>query len=364
MPKVKNVAILGAGRIGTTLAEIFSADKNYHITLLDTVKPKLGINHKNILFELCDINNTSKFTEIIKNENIAAIISCLPYFFNVEIATVAKENNCHYFDLTEDIHITEKIFELAKGANTAFIPQCGIAPGFINIIANHLISEKIQVISEEIQKAPKVDSVKLFCGALPQAYDNALKYALNWSTDGLINEYGNNCRILRNQKIKSVPALTEIESLSIQNINLEAFNTSGGIGTLVDTYENHVKNMVYKTLRYPGHYDKMRFLMNDLNLNHHRKILKEILENALPKNTTDFVITHVEVDNLSDSRIFYPTKIGTLSCSAIQAVTATSAAVIVDIVLSEPTNFFGPIKQEDFSLQNVLNNQFSGYLMS
>lgn len=353
MGRQKNILIAGAGRIGQTIAAILSADATKNIFLLDITINNKKLCATNVQFIQGDINDHHLLGEIVLKDKISAIVSCLPYFCNIKLAEFSKKNNCHYFDLTEDIFTTQKIFTLAKNATTAFVPQCGVAPGLVNIIANELITEV---------NHPK--QVSIYCGALPQTNDNALGYALNWSTDGLINEYGNNCRVLHDHKITEVPGLSNLEEICLHNEALEAFCTSGGIGTLVDTYKEKIDKMSYKALRYRGHCEKMRFLMRDLKLNDHRDMLKEILENALPKNTPDRVLAHIKVDDLSDTREFLPTTIANQPCSAIQAVTATSAATVIDTVLQNPKQYQGPIKQEHFSLSTILNNQHAEYLRS
>lgn len=342
-----NILIAGAGRIGQTIAAILSSDANKQLILIDEIVNQPFFNHIPILE--CSSQDTKKIQALIKSHNIQVIVSCLPYFCNVPLAKLALDNHCHYFDLTEDIDTTSAIFTLAKEAKTAFMPQCGVAPGLVNIITQHLINQ---------QKGAR--QAHIYCGALPQDNRNALGYALNWSTDGLINEYGNPCRILKNGAINEVPGLSSLEDLTLFDSPFEAFCTSGGIGTLVDTFQGNVDEMVYKTIRYKGHCEKMRFLMRDLKLNDDRATLKTILEKALPKNTKDWVITHVQVDKLHDTRCFYPTNIAGNYCSAIQAVTATSACAVIDTILHG--NYCGPIKQEALSLNKILNNQHASYL--
>lgn len=352
MDDTKNILIAGAGNIGKALATILESLPNTHVTLIDQ---KADPGSKVIA---CDVSNANSLFELIQEKSIHAIVSSLPYFYNLSVAEVAKANQCHYFDLTEDVRTTDDIFSLAENASTAFVPQCGVAPGFINIVASHLI-----------RQCDTVDTIKLYCGALPQEITNSLGYTLNWSTEGLINEYGNACRIIENGQLKTAPGLSGLEELTISNTAFEAFFTSGGVGTLIDTYKDKVNNMFYKTMRYPGHCEKMQFLMQDLKLNEDRDTLKRILENAIPINQKDLVITHVVVSGaknkksltLSDTRHFYPSTHFGKSFTAIQTITSLGAAVVIDTVLSDPKQYQGPIKQEDFDLDTILKHPLADY---
>jgi len=353
MDDKKKILIAGAGNIGSTLTNLLDKQADTEVTLVDK---RVSPGSKAIQ---CDVQNAAALLEIIEEKSINAIVSSLPYYCNVMVAEVAKANHCHYFDFTEDVKTTQDIFILAENAKTAFVPQCGIAPGFINIIAGHFI-----------RQCDSVDQVKLYCGALPQKNNNPLGYALTWSTEGLINEYGNRARVIEDGQLKMVAGLSGKEDLQLGNTLFEAFHTSGGIGTLIDTYQDKVKNMFYKCIRYPGHCEKMQFLMNDLKLNEARDTLKKILEHALPTTKEDVVITYVDVvgtkdkkrQSFTDLRYFYPPLQFTPHQTAIQTVTSLSAAVVIDTILSNPKNYSGPIKQEDFDLDTILNNPIANYL--
>ena len=214
-----------------------------------------------------------------RSHPVDAVISSLPYYCNVAVAEAARRAGIHYFDLTEDVEVTRAVRKIADGAAQAFVPQCGLAPGFISIAANELIGH-----FDELR------TVKLRVGALPQHPNNVLKYSLTWSTEGLINEYGNPCEaIVDGRRIEAAP-LEGLEEIEIDGTLYEAFNTSGGLGSLAETYGARSQSMDYKTMRYPGHCEQMRLLMNDLKLNHDRGTLKRILENAVPQTLQDVVV--------------------------------------------------------------------------
>ena len=147
-----------------------------------------------------DASDKDALTKHIRAHNPIAVVSGLPYFCNVPVAEVAREEGLHYFDLTEDVAVTEKVRKLAEGSDKVFAPQCGLAPGFISIAANELI-----------QHFDTLKSVKLRVGALPQHPNNVLKYSLTWSTDGIINEYGNMCQSIVDSKEVDVLPLEGLE---------------------------------------------------------------------------------------------------------------------------------------------------------
>lgn len=359
------VLIAGAGKIGSLIAALLANSNEYEVFLADinintSQAKRLPSNTPNLNLITLDGQNNIAVAEFLHKHAMNTIVSSLPYYCNTAIATVAKEFNLNYFDLTEDTRSAGIINELARTSTNIFMPQCGLAPGFISIVANHLI-----------QHFPSLDTVKMRVGALPINISNALQYSLTWSTDGLINEYGNLCYGLENSKTVRLLPLDDLEEIKIDGLTYEAFNTSGGVGSLATTYADRIKQLNYKTIRYPGHCEKMRFLMNDLNLNHDRDTLKRILENVIPKTGQDVVLVYVSVTGLQDNQLmeenyvkkFYSKKVYGLEWSAIQLTTASSLCAVLDIVISQPGKFHGLVKQEQISLETLTSNRFGQYFV-
>jgi saccharopine dehydrogenase-like NADP-dependent oxidoreductase len=247
---------------------------------------------------------------------------------------------------------------IAHTAKSAFIPQCGLAPGFISIVA-----------SELVRKFDSIDSVQLRVGALPRFPSNALNYNLTRSTDGVINEYIQPCEAIVNGKLVEAPALEEREEFSLDGISYEAFNTSGGLGTLCETLEGKVSTLNYRTIRYPGHAAIMKVLLHDLGLRHRRDLLKDVLEHALPTTIQDVVIVFVTVSGRRDGRFIqesyankiHSTEIGYHTASAIQVTTASSICAILDLLAGGKIPGQGFIRQEDIRLDAFLENRFGVY---
>ena len=359
---MKHVLVMGAGKIGSLIAYLLSQSQRYHVHLADIQKENpLSVKYKTfpqLDYHIADVNDNQVLSGLIKKYDICALISSLPYYANLAVAKIASEHRLPYFDLTEDIKTTQAIETFSTSSKSTFVPQCGLAPGFISIIAHHLM-QHFQIL----------DTVKMRVGALPLNTSNALQYALTWSTEGLINEYGNPCHAIENGKTVILPPLESLETISIDGLRYEAFNTSGGLGSLAQTYQGKIKHLSYKTIRYPGHCEKMKFLMNDLRLNQDRDSLKHILERVIPRTEKDIVLVYVSVTGMKAGEFleenyvqkFYPAKLNDVMWSAIQLTTASSACVVMDLVLQHPQTYHGFVRQEQFSYDAFINNLFGQY---
>jgi len=357
MPKV---LILGAGKIGALISGLLAESGSYEVHLADVsaeAAKSVVSAHRfgNLQSHQVDAADTAALTTQLKNHPVDAVISSLPYYCNVGVAEAARRAGTHYFDLTEDVEVTRAVRRISEGASQAFVPQCGLAPGFISIAANELIGH-----FDELR------AVKLRVGALPQHPNNVLKYSLTWSTEGLINEYGNPCEAIVDARRVEVAPLEGLEEIEIDGTLYEAFNTSGGLGSLGESYGARVQSMDYKTMRYPGHCEQMRLLMNDLKLNHDRGTLKRILENAVPQTLQDVIVIYVAVTGKQDGELreenyvnkVYPQVIAGRLWSAIQVTTASGICAVVDLVVNSGGKHHGFVRQEDFRLQDVLQNRF------
>lgn len=357
------VLILGAGKIGALISGLLGESRGYEVHLADvsgktarSVTAAHGLD--NLHPHTLDATDDQALAAHLKRHPVDAVISSLPYYCNVGVARAARGADAHYFDLTEDVEVTRAVRGLAEGAGRAFVPQCGLAPGFISIAANELIGH-----------FDEVRTVKLRVGALPQHPNNVLKYSLTWSTEGLINEYGNPCEAIVNGRNVEVAPLEGLEEIEIDGTLYEAFNTSGGLGSLGESYGHRCQSMDYKTMRYPGHCQQMRLLMNDLKLNQDRATLKRILENAVPQTLQDVVVIYVAVNGRQDGELreesyvnkVYPQLIAGRLWSAIQVTTAAGLSAVVDLVLASPGRYRGFIRQEDFTLLDVLGNRFGRF---
>jgi saccharopine dehydrogenase-like NADP-dependent oxidoreductase len=357
------VMILGAGKIGALISGLLAESGSYRVQLADVdgsaaeaVARAHGSGSLNAV--TLDASHSPVLAAHLAQHPVDAVISSLPYYCNAAVAEAARKAQIHYFDLTEDVEVTRTVRAIAAGARQAFVPQCGLAPGFISIAAAELITH-----------FDTLRAVKMRVGALPQHPNNVLKYSLTWSTEGLINEYGNPCQAVSDGRVVEVAPLEGLEEIEIDGMRYEAFNTSGGLGSLAETHGAHIESMNYKTIRYPGHCEQMRLLMNDLKLNHDRGTLKRILENAVPQTLQDVVIVYAAVTGTQDGQLreenyvnkIYPQVIAGRLWSAIQVTTAAGITAVVDLVLEHPGRYQGFVAQEQFRLSDILANRFGRY---
>lgn len=176
-----------------------------------------------------------------------AVMSAIPYYFNLDLAKHAVEAGVHFCDLGGNTEIVDEQKQLdarAKEQKITIIPDCGLAPGMVNILAQYGIS-----------RMDTVESVRIYVGGLPQAPEGPLKYQIVYSLEGVLDYYTTLSWVVRNGKRAQVKALSEIEPVQFDAPvgELEAFHTAGGLSTMAERYEGKIPTMEYKTLRYPGH---------------------------------------------------------------------------------------------------------------
>lgn len=354
---MKRVMVVGAGKIGGAIAQFLSATGDYRVSLVDRDKQSLGrASFSRVEQRSVDITDAREFADVVEGHEI--VLSATPFSLTRTVAEAARRAKAHYLDLTEDVESTRTIRALAEGAETAFIPQCGLAPGFVSIAAYDLG-----------RKFERLRDMHMRVGALPVFPTNALKYNLTWSTDGLINEYCNACESIRDGERVEVPALEEIEHFALDGTEYEAFNTSGGLGTLCDTLAGKVENLNYKTVRYPGHRDIIKILVRDLRLGLRRDVMKDVLETAIPITYQDVVLVFVTASGWRDglltqesaARKIYSQMVGGKLMSAIQVTTAAGICAMCDLLVEKKLPQRGFVRQEEAKLSDFLANRFGRY---
>jgi saccharopine dehydrogenase-like NADP-dependent oxidoreductase len=351
-----DIAIIGAGKIGRMATHMLATCGDYRVRVADSVSASVEHVRRaypQITGHLFDFHDVSALDAFLKGTR--AVVSCAPFHCNPLIAERARAHGVHYLDLTEDVAVTKRVMELSHGADTAFVPQCGLAPGFITIVATHLI-----------RPMTEVTDLRLRVGALPRYPDNQLRYNLTWSTEGLINEYCNGCEALVDGRLITVPAMEHCETLVIDGVEYEAFNTSGGLGTLADTLRGRVRNVNYKTIRYPGHNRLMRFLLDDLQMRDHRDELGRIFERALPTTYQDQIVIFVSATGQYHGRLTERTYAKTVfhkvidneNWSGIQITTAAGVCAVLDLLIEGKIPQRGFVKMEQINYEDFIANRF------
>jgi saccharopine dehydrogenase-like NADP-dependent oxidoreductase len=347
------VLLLGAGNIGQAIAHLLSASGDYEVTVADRDERALAGMPEAAKRATVDATDANAVRRALTGFDV--VVNACPHYLNVPIARAARDAGVHYFDLTEDVSTARTIRELAEGADTLFAPQCGLAPGFVSIAAFDLA-----------QHFDTMQWVRLRVGALPLFPANALKYNLTWSTAGLINEYCNPCQVIHDGDLREVLPLEGLEQFSHDGVTYEAFNTSGGLGTLSESLLGRVDHLSYKTIRYPGHCELIKFLCDDLRLCKRRELFKDVLENALPVTAQDVVLIFVAVSGTRRGRLIQETftkkvyhgEVQGRPLSAIQITTASGLCAIVDMHRAGKLPRQGFLRMEQVRLADFLDNRF------
>ncbi len=342
---MKTVAVLGLGKVGVLAAELLHGS-GFDVVGLDLKSPagKLPFPVKTL-----DLSAKDGVEAELRTHD--AVLSCLPYHLNADLARIAHSAGIHYFDLTEDVPTTKAIIELSKTAKGLMAPQCGLAPGFVGIVGADLIS-----VFDECR------SCKMRVGALPQNPTGLMGYAFNWSPEGVVNEYLNDCEVIEDGERKWVSPMEWHETLYVDGVKLEAFTTSGGLGTMCDTYLGAVANLDYKSMRYPGHMKQMNFFFHELLMRERRQEAGEILVHAKPPVQDDIVHVHVSAEGIRDGhperkefvRSYRPIEIAGRVRTAIAWTTAASVVAVIEMVRDGKLPNRGFLKQEEIPLAAFL----------
>lgn len=294
--------VLGAGLMGyACVFDLVKSTGVTKVTVLDVNQKHLNKIEENIKSSLLtclnqDIQDKEALFALMNAHD--TVISMISYRYNYDLTKMAIEANCNFCDLGGNNTIVDKQYtldQLAKDKGVIVIPDCGLAPGLAGNIATLIV-----------QKFDQAEHVKIRVGGLPVDPKPPMNYSIFFSAEGLINEYYEVPILLRDHKLVEGEPLGDLESLSFDNFpELEAFNTSGGISTLPRTISKYVKNLDYKTIRYKGHRDQCKLLL-DLGLMDYEMIdvagknvsPRQVLVNNLYKTLTvgakDVILLRVE----------------------------------------------------------------------
>lgn len=303
------ILVLGAGRMGHGAAFdlIHNSPGVESVTIADfdlkkaeAVAEQVGTDR--ITAHHVDAGNQSDVARLMAHHDAA--ISCVNYWYNESLSRAAIDTNTHLCDLGGNNYVVDSqlaLDEEAKAAGVSIIPDCGLAPGMVSILAMHGAA-----------KFDTVDEIHIRVGGLPQDPQPPLNYQLVFSVEGLINEYIEVARVIRDGKIIEVPSMTELESLEFDGFPpLEAFQTSGGTSTLPDTFLGKIKELDYKTIRYAGHCDKFKTMIDlglcssdeilvDYQKVKPRKVFGDLLQKYLPADGPDYVLVRLEFVGVKD----------------------------------------------------------------
>jgi saccharopine dehydrogenase-like NADP-dependent oxidoreductase len=359
----KRILVLGAGRIGRMVARLLVDSGEYEVRLADLDGVGLARVAERIPVATAVVDALDHAQVRAAMHGCVAVVSALTYRQNPIVAMAALEAGISYFDLTEDRATSDLVRQLAQSAapGQVFVPQCGLAPGFIGILACHLT-----------QWFEKLDTVRMRVGALSQFPTNSMSYNLTWSTDGLINEYCNRCAAIVDGQLVEVAPLEGLEQFTLDGVRYEAFNTSGGVGTLGETFVGKCRELNYRTIRYPGHHELMKFLLTDLRLADRRELLRDVLESAIPVTFQDIVVVFCTVTGwrrgqfIEKSEVYrvYPSTIGGEIWGAIQVTTGAGVCAVLDLFMTGAIERTGFVRQEEIPFEQFIANRFGQWYRS
>lgn len=294
-------------------------------------------------------------------EKADAILDCLPGAEAPRMARLAKQHGCHYFNLTEYVAETNEVMGIAEGASTCFGLQCGLAPGFINILGHDLYLTATKAWGVE-----QVDKLEMRVGALTRHAAAPHFYGWTWSPVGVATEYVKDAIAVRDYKTVNLPSLTERKTLRMHGLAYEEALTSGGAADLPEALAGKVRDLDYKTLRYPGHYEWIEGLLKDIPEGDDRPAkLQDQMEAAIPNVEDDIVIIYAAVEGKdsggvlrAERRAFFcpGIEVAGQRLRAIQSTTAAGIAEVLRIALEKKLT--GSLLQSQVPTQEFLSGPF------
>lgn len=259
----KTYAVLGSGMQGTAAAYDLALHANPTRIVMGDLDPDQSQTNADRINRLvgrdacvpAQVNALDSASLAKFLEPVDVLLSCVPYWMHPQVAAIAIATRTSMVDMGGDTDVSLKTLALnedAKAASVSIVPDTGLAPGLVNNLGAYFI-----------ENLDEVDTIKLYCGGLPQNPKPPFNYKLVFNIEGLVTEYVDQARVIRNGEVEMVDTLDELEILHVEGLGeMEAFTTSGGTSTAPYTFKDRVRNYDYKTIRFPGHCEKMRIFMD------------------------------------------------------------------------------------------------------
>jgi lysine 6-dehydrogenase len=298
-----------------------------------------------------DASKASAVKKLMRGHD--GVLSAIPYFFNLNLCKAAIESGCHFADLGGNNTVVQKEYALSKQAakrGLSIAPDCGLSPGMASVLAGELMRKA----------GGRADALKIYVGGLPKSPKPPFYYQLVFSVEGLINEYVEPAKVLRNGKITYIEPLTEPEDFEARGLpRLIAFHTSGGTSTLPETFKGKVGECFEKTLRYPIHFAMVR-LMYDLGLFSSekrkvgkaeiapRELMSQVLVEKFSGNEPDICIMRIEAHahGVVHAYSLFDDYDPTTKMTAMMRTTAWPASIVLQMMCSGKITKRGGIYQE------------------
>ena len=341
-------AVIGTGRMGSAIAWAIDKLSDLDVlTLVDSNSDSLNRCADNVErspLKSCLLSEWTPDYSPLNNNDI--VVSAMPYHQNWKVAKFCIDHNVPYCDLGGHVETSKKINEYATSNNQVVATDLGLAPGWVNILAER--GYQSYNANSKVARTPTL--IEMMVGGLPIHPSNYLKYSCTWSYDGLVNEYKDQCEVLVDGDIKLVDGMSGLTHIQTGLGGMEAFYTSGGASHTIKTMlQRGVKNCHYKTIRYQGHCEAIKFLMSECGLSDDE--LVKLLQNACPP--ADYLViikARVGIGHASDwntEKVIYRND----KFSAMQMATAFPVAVVATIMGNKDRDELGtePLSYKDIA---------------
>lgn len=337
-----NIIIFGFGQIGKAVKH-FAEKLGVTVHVVDLMAQS-GVPNSHAI----DINDGASIRALLFTlPSGSIVVNALPFYLNELLATECVHANMHYIDFTEDDVMAAKVQELYTGTMLTCVTKCGLAPGMINYLGLGLV-----------HKIENPTDLMISVGALPRNVNFSHNhpedtYGISWSVDGLVNEYIRPCQIKRNGRVAEIPPLSGIETVYADGRHYEAAFTSGGVGSLIKDLP-YVKNIAYKTLRYPGHW---AFMVQTVNKLKTFEKLRDEFTRIFPRIKDDVIVVYAEARGTSHGspvrESFSEHYIGVDGLTAIQSTTAGGGVAIAEMIFKQQLK--GIVNHKDINFTFFIN---------
>ncbi|WP_332681656.1 saccharopine dehydrogenase family protein [Bosea sp. (in: a-proteobacteria)] len=348
------VVIVGGGRVGSALALLLKQTAEFEVVVVDPTEPaRRRMEELGLPLAEVDPGNAAQIDRLLAEAQ--AVVAALPSSATPTVAAAARRNGVHYLDLSDDTAGLEAVRHEARAAAGCFIPQCGISPGLVSQLVLDLVSR--------VGGAPEVD-VRI--GTLPRQPGNRFGYGLTWDVDALLREYTQPSTALVAGRRTSLAALSELEQLRLGERDYEVFISGNIPASLCARLEGRVERLTSRTIRYPGHLDYMRFLLDDLKLRGRVDLLRNLFLNALPEIVDDRLLISVTATSSARgstveerfTREVVSAPIGGRNVSAMRRTAAAHVAAVLDLLRCGVIGEAGLCLQEDIPFSELSQNRF------
>lgn len=354
------VLIIGGGRIGLAVAGLLASFGDHDAEVADATQEALDqATRRGFRTRHLDASNHRDCVGALAGFDL--VVNAAPSRLSVGIAAAAIECGVHYIDAAED---TFAVGELAakKGHDRVVLPGCGLSPG---LVAN-LAAELVDALDGPIDMVVRV-------GGLPVHPSNGFGYGLTWDVDGLIAEYTGMCQGIVDGELVATPPLQDYETFVLNGRPYEAFSTAGGLGGLCTALQQKVRNLSFRTIRYPGHLTLARFLFEDLGLKRRRDMMRTVLRFGVPDIVQDVVIIFISVRGVHQGvpaersfvrKIYHEPMRSPFPVSALSYTSAAHLCAMIDLIDQGKIEAGGVSRHEAIGLALISQNRFMAPLLN